>query len=518
MIAFPHLFTGSEMAAIDRQAIEDGPLGATVLMERAGARVVETLQARWGGLEGLRIAVVCGKGNNGGDGFVIARLLAEHGVAVDTYVGVEPTAIEGEAAELLQRLEGEGVQPLPLPVEAGAAIEALRRCDIIVDALLGTGLQGAPRAPQARIIQAINDCTRPVLSVDIPSGVNANNGQVEGVAVQAAVSVTFGLAKIGHLFPPGRAYCGVLERVDIGFQQSAIDACGGMTYLLTAAGIARSLPRRRMDAHKGTCGSVLVIAGAAGMTGAATLASLAALRAGAGRVNLGAPASLHDILEMKLTEAMTRPLPEVRQRRCLSLRALGDILALMPAADALAIGPGLGRYRETTDLVRRLLARSDLPPTVIDADALYAIGDGTGFLRQGQIITPHMGEFSRLTGNSREELAANPVRFAVTFAQRHGVIVVLKGGPSIVASPDGRAFVNPTGNPGMATAGSGDVLTGILTGLLAQGCDALCASLCAVYLHGVAGDRAREELGESGMLASDLLQQLPAAFVDVITP
>lgn len=512
---FPRLVTGPEMAAIDRRTIDDGGISALELMERAGTRVVETLQERWGGLEGMRVAVVCGKGNNGGDGLVVARLLANAGIAVDTFLGVDRAGIDGAAAHLLERLERVGGRAAPVP-EGSAAVEALRRSDIVVDALLGTGLRGAPREAQGRVIQAINDCARPVVAVDLPSGVDATTGDVHGIAVRASLTVTFGLAKVGHLFPPGRGYCGLLELADIGFPETAIEACGGTTFLLTAAGIADRIPRRQTDAHKGTCGSVLVVAGSVGMTGAATLAAKAALHAGAGRVTLGAPVSLNDILEVKLTEVMTRPLPEVRRRRCLSLRALGDLFAMLPAANALAIGPGLGRYRETVDLVRRLLTRDDLPPTVIDADALYAIGDGEGFLGAGRIVTPHAGEFSRLTGCSRDVIAAEPVPRAVEFAVHHGVIVVLKGGPTVIAAPDGRAFVNPTGNAGMATAGSGDVLTGIISGLLAQGCEPLWAALSGVYLHGLAGDRARDELGEWGMLAGDLSARVAGAFVETV--
>jgi len=512
---FPRLVTAEQMAAIDRRAIASGVSGVD-LMERAGARVLETLAERWHGLAGLRVAVVCGKGNNGGDGLVVARLLAEEGVAVETWLGADRAELTGDAARLLLRLEAAGNQPHPLPEEHADAVEALQLSDIIVDALLGTGLCGAPRAPQARIIQIINDCPRPVLAVDLPSGVDAADGHVESVAVSATVTVTFELTKVGHLFPPGRGHCGVLEVVDIGIPQSAIEPGAAGLHLLTTAGISPRVPRRQTDAHKGTCGSVAVIAGSVGMTGAAALAAEAALRSGAGRTTLGVPASLNDILEVKVTEAMTKPLPEVRRRRCLSLRALGEITALLRSADAGAIGPGLGRYRETVALVRRLLADHDLPPMVIDADALYAIGDDHGLLGPDRIITPHAGEFGRLTGCSRQRVADEPVPLAAEFAQRQGCVVILKGGPTVIAAPDGQVYVNPTGNAGMATAGSGDVLTGLIAGLLAQGSTPLSASLCGVFLHGLAGDRTRDRLGEWGMLAGDLLPAIASAFVEVV--
>jgi len=506
------------MTAIDRHTIEHGGISSAELMERAGARVIETLVERFHGLQGLRVAVVCGKGNNGGDGFVVARRLLEAGVAVDIFLGVARADVVGEADSLLRRVEQAGGEAVPLPIDVDAASAALSRSDVVVDALLGTGLQGVPRADQVSVIDAMNGCSVPVVAVDLPSGVDAGSGKVAGVAVRATVTVTFGLAKRGHLFAPGRGHCGALELVDIGFPEDAIEACGGTVFLLTADGVASLLPTRTSDAHKGNCGSILVVAGSMGMSGAAALASDAALRSGAGKVTVAVPASLHDILEVKLTEVMTRPLPEVRRRRCLSLRALGDIIELLPAADVLAIGPGLGRYRETGDLVCRLLRRRDLPPVVIDADALYAIGDGEGLLGPGRIVTPHVGEFSRLMGLTPEKIRAEPVKRSVEFAVRHGVVVVLKGGPTVVAAPDGRAFVNPTGNPGMATAGSGDVLTGQIAALLGQGCEPLDAAVSGVYLHGLAGDLARDEFGESGLRAGDVLERVPRALLKVVAP
>ncbi len=514
MSRFSRLVTGAEMAAIDRHTIDRCGISSTELMERAGARVMETIDTRFGGLHGMRVAVVCGKGNNGGDGLVVARRLLQAGVAVDTFLGVERDEIVGEAKGLLQRLELAGGRPMSLPL-AGGLTAALRQSDVVVDALLGTGLRGAPRAPQVAVIDAINQCSRPVIAVDLPSGVDAANGIIAGVAVHATVTVSFGLAKRGHLFAPGRACCGVLEVVDIGFPEAAIDSCGGTTFLLAAEGIASQLPVRPLDAHKGTCGSVFVVAGSLGMSGAAALAADAAMRSGAGRVTVGVPASLHDIMETKLTEVMTRALPEVRRRRCLSLRALGEIVASLRTADVLAIGPGLGRYRETVDLVRRLLRRQDLPATVIDADALYAMGNGEGLLGPGRVVTPHAAEFSRMTGLRVVEIKEDPLARALEFSMHHGVVVVLKGGPTVVAAPDGRTFVNPTGNAGMATAGSGDVLTGMIAGLLAQGCPPLEAALSSVYLHGLAGDAARDNFGEWGLRAGDVLAGVPQAFVEL---
>ena len=351
--------------------------------------------------------------------------------------------------------------------------------------------------------------------MDLPSGLQADSGAVAGACVQAAVTVTFGLVKVGHMLYPGRSHCGALELVDIGFPEGAVDRCPATTRLLTLEGVAGLLPRRSPVAHKGTCGAVAVVAGSEGMTGAACLTADAALRAGAGRVRLGAPASLHDILETKLTEAMTRPLPEVRRARCLSLRALGDVLGLLDEAQAMAIGPGLGRHRETGELVRRLLSRSDLPPTVVDADALHALGEAGPASATSMVLTPHAGEFRRLSGCDPDRMAEDPLGLAAEYAAARSVVLVLKGAPTVVAAPDGRTFVNPTGNPGMATAGSGDVLTGLVAGLLAQGVPAPAAAACAVYVHGLAGDLARDELGLWGMRATDICERVPRAILQV---
>ena len=285
---------------------------------------------------------------------------------------------------------------------------------------------------------------------------------------------------------------------------------------MSAEGLGPLIPRRRGDAHKGSCGAVAVVAGSVGMTGAAALAADAALRSGAGRVSLGVPASLNDIFEVKLSEVMTVPLPEVRKRRCLSLRALGEVRVLLQRADVLALGPGLGRYRETVELVRRLVLETELP-LVLDADGLNAFAGVADLLRERSapsVLTPHVGEFARLSGLDKEQITAAPIEVARDFAAATSTTVVLKGAPTVVALQDGRVAVNAAGNPGMATAGSGDVLTGVIAGLIAQDVDCEVAACLGVYLHGRAGDRARDRLGEWGMRAGDIAAEMPAALVD----
>lgn len=469
---------------------------------------------RFDSLQGLRVAVVCGKGNNGGDGLVVARLLHTAGIPVDTWLAVPSDELGDDAAPLLAQLRdcGAGIHDLP---DTPAAVAALQNADVIVDAVLGTGLRGEPRRRQGQAIEAINDTGHPVVSVDIPSGVDASTGAVPSSAVWAAVTVTFGLVKVGHLFSPGRAYCGALELADIGFPAEAIAAGAGPTGLLTEEGVAALIPRRPADAHKDTCGAVLAVAGAAGMTGAAALTAESALRSGAGRVSLAAPSSLNDILEVKLTEVMTRALPEVRRHRCLALRALGDIQALLPRAAALAVGPGLGRHRETAELVRRLLRQPGLPPTVVDADALHALGTKPGELGPEFVLTPHAGEMARLCDMARPTVEDDPVACAAQLARSTGSTIVLKGAPTVIADPAGQVSVNPTGNPGMATAGSGDVLTGVIAGFLAQGLEPQAAAQCGVFVHGMAGDLARDGMGEWGLCASDIMAHIGPAIMAV---
>lgn len=513
---FVKLVTGAAMAEIDRRTIAAGIPGIA-LMENAGRQVFDAIVDCWEEVSGLDAVVVCGRGNNGGDGFVVARLLSQAGGRPRVFLAAERAAVRGDAAHHLGLLEAAGVQVELLLDEAD--LENLRRAlsaaDLVVDALLGTGLSGAPRPEMERIIEAINRAGLPVVAVDLPSGLEAGTGQVHGACIDATLTITFGLPKVGQLFYPGRAYCGDLRLVEIGLSPEAVEAVPAAAYLLTEERMAALIPRRPGNAHKGSCGSVAVVAGAVGMTGAAALAAEAALLAGAGKVTLGVPASLNDILEVKLTEVMTRPLPEVRKRRCLALRSLGEILDMVEGADCLALGPGIGRYRETVELVRRLVKRVRLP-IVLDADGLYALAGATELLgeREGPtILTPHPGEFARLTGLKVQEIAAAPLERAGEFALHHRVTLVLKGAPTIVALADGRRLVNPTGNAGMATAGAGDVLTGLIAGLVAQGLEPEMAACLGVYLHGRAGDLARDQRGEWGMKAGDICQQVPQAIL-----
>lgn len=512
----PKLITGREMAEIDRRTIAEAGTSSAELIERAGAEVVAAIAARWDGLAGLRAVVLCGKGNNGGDGFAAARLLGAGGGSACVFLAADRAAVQGAAAEHLRRCEQAGCAVEVLGADLAPLDAALREADLVIDALLGTGLRGAPRPAMARVIERMADCARPVVAVDMPSGVEADTGRVHGAVVQAVLTVTFGLVKVGHLFYPGRSHCGALHLVNIGFPEPILRAATAAALLLSAEGMGSLVTRRRGDEHKGSCGTVVAIAGSVGMTGAAALTADAALRSGAGRVHLGVPASLNDIVEVKLSEVMTRPLPEVRKRRCLSLRALGEVRAMLTRADVLALGPGLGRYRETAELVRRLVLQTE-QPLVLDADGLSAFAGRADALKARSaplVLTPHAGEFARLSGLDKRQLADAPMAVARDFASEFGATLVLKGAPTVVALADGRVAVNSTGNAGMATAGSGDVLTGIIAGLMAQGLGAGEAACLGVYVHGRAGDRAAERLGEWGMRAGDIADETALALVD----
>ena len=514
---FVKLVGGREMAEIDRRTIDETGVSGAELMERAGRGVFEAIEARWEGLDGLAIIVICGKGNNGGDGFVIARLLREAKVPTRVFLAAGRAAVDGDAALHLQRFEDAGgkVEPIAEEGDLGDFKATLEWADLVVDALLGTGLRGRPRPPIGAIVECILQSRLPVVAVDLPSGLDADTGRVHGICLQAVLTVTFGLPKCGHVFFPGRTHCGVLHLVDIGFPPEIIATSPVASYLLTAERMAPLIPRRADDAHKGTCGLVLVVAGSVGMTGAAALAADTALLAGAGMVVLGTPASLNDILEVKLTEVMTRSLAEVKKKGCLSLRSLGEILALCEKSNCLALGPGLGRHPETAELIRRLVARVE-QCLVVDADGLNALAGLPEILKERTgplVLTPHLGEFARLTGLPKEAILENPREYATQYAQEFELTLVLKGAPSLIATAEGRIMVNSSGNAGMATAGSGDVLTGLIAGLIAQGLEPVEAACLGVFIHGRAGDLVRDQLGEWGMKAGDISKAVPRAIL-----
>lgn len=509
--------TAAEMRLIDKQAISEYGVPGIVLMENAGLAAVKEIEQIVGDCRDKKIYIFAGKGNNGGDGFVAARHLCNRGAKVKVFLIALKTAIHGDAQTNLSILERMDIEIIELIRDrdwnkAGIAVQF---ADCLIDAILGTGIHGEISAEIAQAVDLINESAKPVISVDIPSGVHSDTGQICGKAVKAACTVTFGLPKPGLLLYPGADCAGRVIVADIGIPIQLLMGPGMKQNQITMDHVRSILPKRSSAAHKGTCGRVLVVAGSPGLTGAAFLTSTAALRAGAGLVTLGIAAGLHDIMEAKLTEVMTQPLPEIT-KGILGDTSLEDILLSASANDVLAIGPGLGRSPDTMAAVRDIIQLAERP-LVIDADALYALAGHTEILADASvlaIVTPHPGEMARLTGLSVNEIHENRIAAARQAAEQWGSIIVLKGAHSIVAFPDGEIFINLTGNAALATGGTGDVLTGIIAGLIAQGLSSHDAAVAGVYLHGLAGDIAAGG-HEAGMLAGDLLAAIPIAVQQV---
>ena len=514
------LLTAAEMRAVDEATIAAGTPGA-VLMERAGQGVAGALERAWGSPLALRVLVLAGAGNNGGDGFVAARALAERGATVRVLVCAAREAVGGDAHTMLARYEAGGVPAVFATSEAAlaAAIAERDQWDHVIDALLGTGAKGEPRGLIAAACKAANALRARgarVVAVDLPTGVSSDDGRAAPDAVHADRTVTFAAPKRGHYLWPGRALRGELEVVDIGALPPARAGVSPAT-LATARELACLVPVRDARAHKGSGGRALVIGGAPSMTGAVVLAARAAARSGAGYVRAAVPMSLQDTVAVQLLGPMVLGFGE-DVGRTLTTSALPALLEESARADAVALGGGLSREPFPAALARELATQ--LPkPLVLDADALWALSPAEDKLVPAlrlasapRVLTPHLGEMARLTGQDASELEARRIDAARGWAKRWGAVVVMKGAPTVVAAPDGRASVNPTGTPALATAGTGDVLAGVLVALLAQGLAAFDAARLAVYVHGRAGEIAGEELGVPGAIASDLIERLPRAF------
>ncbi|MBN1103469.1 MAG: NAD(P)H-hydrate dehydratase [Deltaproteobacteria bacterium] len=506
------LVRSSEMQEMDRLTIQELGVPGAVLMENAARGATRVFLEHFDPPAGARVLLVCGRGNNGGDGYVMARYLSVAGMDVTVMVLSELDRIRGDALLNLAIIRKMGLEVLeaPGPQKWAAYRDRRRSCDFVVDGILGTGLSSEVRGFYAEVIEEINGLKRPVMAIDMPSGLNADTGQVMGVAVRADLTVTFGFPKIGQLVFPGAGLVGRLVRIDIGIPEGVSSRIPATYDIVEPEDFRELLCGDRPDVHKGDRGHLLVLAGSTGKTGAAALTALGALRAGAGLVTLGIPWSLNPILENKLTEAMTFPLAETSEGS-LSLKAEEGVKRVLEGKTALALGPGLSTHEETRTLVRRVMASCPLP-MVIDADGLNALGSDPGALaacRGRAILTPHPGEMARLTGLRSAEVQGDRIGVAGEFSKRHGCFLVLKGARTLVAEPDGKVHVNPTGNPALASGGSGDVLTGLIGGFLARGWPIAQAAIGAVYLHGLAADRLAEEMGQAGVLASELLEAIP---------
>jgi len=503
--------TTTQMREYDRVTIEEIGLPGLVLMENA-SRAVADYAARMleeGGSRGGQVWIFCGSGNNGGDGLAVARHLRNVGYEIALFLLGSADDLKGDARfnyNLYRRIGGR--------VKEVKSRRDLRLVtvgvDLVIDALLGTGFKGDITGLYADTIRIIRDLKAPVLSVDIPSGVDGDTGAARDTAVAADATVTFGLLKPGLFLPPGREHAGKVSVVDIGIPPQVLPRRRIRLFIVDESDIRRWMPRRHPAAHKGETGHVYMLAGSPGLTGAATLCAEAAMRCGAGLAVVGVPASLNPVLEIKLTEAMTQPLPE-NSRGALTAEAFEHILPRLLWADTMVLGPGLGLDPDTATLFDRMFDVID-KPLVIDADGLNLLAEHRGLLRKlpkETVLTPHPGEFARLVRLPVAAVLSDRVEVVRRWAKHWRATILLKGSPSLTALTNGVVFINPTGNAGMATGGSGDVLTGIIASLSAQGLPIHQAAWVGAYIHGMAGDRAADDRGQHGMVAGDITAALP---------
>jgi hydroxyethylthiazole kinase-like uncharacterized protein yjeF len=509
MVSLPDWLTplpdAERMRAIDRWAIDDRGVPSLDLMERAGAAVARAVERL---LPDGPVAVICGKGNNGGDGLVAARLLRQSGRPVSVLCTAPPEGFSGDAAANLARLEGE--PPLELALATANANSALSQAAVVIDALLGTGGSGAPHGLVEQAIAVLNNAQAPVVSVDIPSGVDASTGVVERIAVRARATVTFHAAKPGLWIRPGKAHAGEVQRVDIGIPRGAPE---NSKIGLISSSVLECLPRREASSTKFSSGHVVVAGGSLGLTGAPLMASLAAMRAGAGYVIACVPGSLQPtVAGAGVFELMTRGLPEEEGE--LTAAAVAGVLQAGKSGGALVLGPGLGRGEGAVAFARELAGQTP-SPLLLDADGLNAHAGRLDDLSQrtaATVLTPHAGELGRLLECSSEEVERQRLHHVTTAAELARAVVVLKGDDTLIAEPGGRVAVSRGGAPALATAGTGDVLSGVIAALLSQGLDAFTAACAGVWLHGQAGRlAARRQGADEGVIANDVIAALPRA-------
>lgn len=509
----PVLVTAEEMRQMDRRTIEEFSIPGLLLMENAGLQVVNHAERRFGSWRGKRVLVLCGGGNNGGDGMVVARHAAQRGAEVQVVLAADPAKVTGDARTNLQI-----VQKLGLPIHALRSVDELtpiwkQGWDLVVDALLGVGIKGEVRGLIGEVIRFFEECAAPVVAVDVPSGIDADTGAVCGYAMRADLTVTFGAMKVGLAVYPGAEYAGEVVVADIGVPESVVEQADIPRRLITREQVRDWLPVRPADAHKGHFGHVLVVGGSVGLAGAPMMAAEAALRVGAGLCSVAVPHSIYAAAAGTLREAMVHPLPDAPEG-CLSAESIDAMARLLERANVLAIGPGWSTHPPAREALKRLFNIVRVP-CVIDADALNCIAQEPDILPAEHpplVLTPHPGEMARLMNTDTAAVQANRLAIAEQAARRFGAIVVLKGARTVIATPEGRIWVNPTGNVGMATGGSGDVLTGAIAGLLAQdGVDGEGAAVAGVYIHGLAGDLAAQEAGMAGLIARDIIRYLPEA-------
>ncbi|TCO73158.1 NAD(P)H-hydrate dehydratase [Marinisporobacter balticus] len=513
------IVNSDQMKQLDRMVIEQFGIPGVILMEHAGSVVLEEVLKYIEQKENKEVVIVCGLGNNGGDGFVVARQLFNKGIPLKVVIIGNPSDIGGDAKinyDIIHKLK------VDIHILIGANnmkkfADAIKGCGIIVDAIFGTGLKREVDGYIQEIINIINGSGKQVIAIDIPSGIGANDGKVYGMAVKANKTVVLELPKICNIHYPGIEYIGEMIIKSIGMPKAVFENIRLNINLITKDMVKEVLPFRKKDSYKGNYGKAYVVAGSTGMTGASILTCEATLRSGAGLLKIPVPQSLNTIMETRLIEAITVPLPEFK-KGVVGISDIEKIIKTMEESDVITVGPGSGNSRELEELLRNILEHTS-KPIVLDADALNSLAKRKELLElitSQTVMTPHVGEMSRLTDLEIDYIKENRIEVATEFSRKWNTVVVLKGSRTVVAGPNGDIYINETGNPGMATAGSGDVLTGIVTGFIAQGIDPLKAAMAAVYVHGMAGDLVAEKLGEYGLMASDIVKQLPFAIKEII--
>lgn len=507
-----YVLTGSEMREADRRTIEDVGIPSRSLMENAGRAVARTMTRELPDLRSRKMAVICGKGNNGGDGLVVLRALATQGVSAKAWVLCSLDELSGDARHNL-----EAAQEAGLPVASAAdepawrqALSEISRSDVIVDAIFGTGLTRPAAGLPEQAIRDINEMPAFTVAVDVPSGLSSDTGEIRGLSIQADLTVALAAPKVCHLIPPASLRSSRLEVVDIGIPKSVLESVGSRLQTIEPEEIRRFLPQRRAEAHKGDFGHLLIVGGSISKPGAAVMAAHAALRAGVGLVTVAAPRSALALMAPALPEAMWEPLDQ-NSEGAIAASAYSRLQELLAGKTSLAIGPGLGQNAETVGLVKRLVAENELP-TVIDADGLNAYHGDMDALppKRPLALTPHPGEAGRLLGCPARDVQKNRLDSVRELASRTDAFVLLKGHRTLVSDPSGNVFINLTGNPGLATGGTGDVLTGVV-GALVNRLAMDVALRVAAHLQGLAGDLAAESVGQTSLLATDVIRSLPKA-------
>jgi ADP-dependent NAD(P)H-hydrate dehydratase / NAD(P)H-hydrate epimerase len=515
-----YLVTADDMREMDRRTIENFGIPGIILMENAGRGAARVLFEKFEDLKEKRVGVVAGRGNNGGDGFVIARYLAQRGIRTTVYLLAKKDMVKGDAAANLLLLEPLQIPVIELPDPQAFSTREMsfQHEQIWVDAILGTGLKSDVKDYFKMVIETINHTGRPVFAVDIPSGLNSDTGRPCGACIRAKATATFAFPKIGHLLTPGASYTGSLDIIDIGIPAHIADQVDPRQSLLVTEIIRKYFEPRAPDAHKGDTGHLIVAAGAPGKTGAAAMTAISAMRSGAGLVTLCVPNSLNQVLEAQVLEAMTFPLAETGDG-VLKASSYDDMIPLLADKKCLAVGPGIGTAEDTKKFIHRVIRETTIP-IVIDADGLNCLAENVNLLKDLKtpaILTPHPGEMARLWGTSTADVQKDRIGCARRFAEEFNVHVVLKGAGTVIAQPDGRVFINPTGNPGMASGGMGDVLTGMIAGFVVQGFPIEAAIQAGVFLHGAAADALERNYGPVGYLASDVMGAIPEQINDLIS-